>query len=485
MAIVKVTNSKASLRKAINYITQEEKTEDKLVSGINCTPETALDEMKATKEQYRKTDGRQYAHYIHSFKPGEDIDHSKAHKLALELAEKRFKGYEVLIATHKDKDHIHSHIIVNSVSYENGAKLHSSKKDLEEIKELSNELCRREGLSITKPNRSLTSFKSQKYRALEKGVEGNYKSYMLDLWKNVNSSMKIATSKEQFISLMNEKGYQVNWSDSRKNITYITPENKRVRDKNLAKTFKNEKLFKEGLLNEFRRNGEKFRSKGISDRGATGDNREVARDTKDIGKEIIFGQYGRNKVHGSRNDEFIKTDKTEQRETGAINRAIENRETVSRTENNRTYAEVGQSNTRVATGNGRIEGHQLQQPKNFDRINKARPADYQQLSEQVSRNIEADQRHGESENMERQSNPIHNTTRGDSRIDIDDSRSLSSDNLLDKIVSRFDEPLKKLEEKEKEKKRLAELEAKAKERLRAERQKPRTRRKTRDLGYER
>ncbi|MGN2371992.1 relaxase/mobilization nuclease domain-containing protein, partial [Clostridium cagae] len=145
MAIIKVTNSKASIGKVINYVTKEEKTEDKLVSGINCTPETVLDEMKVTKEQFRKTDGRQYAHYIHSFKPGEQITHEKAHKLALELSEKQFKGYEVLVATHKDKDHIHSHIIVNSVSYEYGRKLHSSKKDLAEVKELSNKICEREG----------------------------------------------------------------------------------------------------------------------------------------------------------------------------------------------------------------------------------------------------------------------------------------------------------------------------------------------------
>ena len=66
-------------------------------------------------------------------------------------------------------------------------------------------------------------------------------------------------NEEQFVSLMNDKGYQVNWSNSRKNITYTTPENKRVRDSNLAKTFKNENLLKENLLKEFSRNAEKFR----------------------------------------------------------------------------------------------------------------------------------------------------------------------------------------------------------------------------------
>jgi hypothetical protein len=267
MAIVKVTNSKASIGKAISYVTKEEKTEDRLISGINCTPESAIDEMNATKEQFRKTEGRQYAHYIHSFKPGENIDHEQAHKLALELAEKQFEGYEVLVATHKDKDHVHSHIIVNSVSFENGQKFHSSKKDLAKVKEISNKICEREGLSITKPNRELTSFNMKKYKALERGYDknDNYSSYMLELWKNVSSSIKVATSKEQFVENMNQKGYGVKWSDTRKYITFIPPKGKGrpIRNSTLAETFKNDKFSKEGLLNEFSRNGERLRERGI------------------------------------------------------------------------------------------------------------------------------------------------------------------------------------------------------------------------------
>ena len=64
MAIIKAVNSKSSIARAINYITKAEKTEKKLISGIDCNPETAIDEMKATKELYDKNDGRQYAHFI-------------------------------------------------------------------------------------------------------------------------------------------------------------------------------------------------------------------------------------------------------------------------------------------------------------------------------------------------------------------------------------------------------------------------------------
>lgn len=499
MAIVKVTNSKAGIGKAINYVTQEEKTEEKLISGINCTPETALDEMNATKEQFRKTEGRQYAHYVHSFKPGENIDHEQAHKLALELSEKQFKGYEVLVATHKDKNHIHSHIIVNSVSYEDGRKLHSSKKDLAEVKELSNKICEREGLSITEPQKdALTSFNAKKYKSLEKGVEGGYKSYMLDLWKDVNSSMKKATSKEQFIQSMNQKGYEVKWSDSRKYITYVPPKGRPIRDSNLAETFKNEKLSKEGLLNEFNRNRERFREQGNNisrderershgEQGATspsGINNSANKITRaEVEQSIFFGQ-GTSKVYGVRDDKSFSLDKTEQRETGQVNRAISDREENTRGEQKATSRENKQDNSRVTTGNESIKRNELSEDRRINQSSTEVTRDNTRDIHEISGDITRSQQHGESDNMERESKTILHSTGSNDRIDIDDSRSLSSDNLLDKIVSRFDEPLKKLEEKEKEKKELAEIEAKAREERKLKLEPKPIRTQSRDLGPE-
>lgn len=470
MAIIKVTNSKASIGKAINYITKEEKTEDKLVSGINCTPETVLDEMKVTKEQFRKTEGRQYAHYIHSFKPGEQITHEKAHKLALELSEKQFKGYEVLVATHNDKDHIHSHIIVNSVSYEDGGKLHSSKKDLAEVKELSNKICEREGLSITKLQKDvLTSFNAKKYKSLEKGLEGNYKSYMLDLWKDINISKKVATSKEQFIQSMNNKGYQVNWSDTRKYITYTTPEGKRVRDNNLVKTFKNEKLSKEELLNEFIRNGEKLRG--------------TYRAKGDIGKSILFGG---NEVSGGRDDKFISIDKTEQRQTEPNNRPVEEGKTDTRARSDREHTKIKQSSPSITFGDGGNEERQQSEDRGINQDNTENTRSNTGYIHEVSRDTVRDKQLREGEDMEGQSNPILNTTRSNNRIDIDDSRSLLSDNPLDELVKKFDKTLQKAEEKEKEKKALADFEAKAREEHKLKlQQKPKVKYKSKDRGWER
>lgn len=106
--------------------------------------------MQATKELWGKTDGRTYKHYVQSYHEDEKITPEQAHKNAVELAEhtKAWKGHEVLIATHIDKGHIHTHFIVNSVNYENGHKLQWSKHDLKDLKERCNEQSREQGLHV-------------------------------------------------------------------------------------------------------------------------------------------------------------------------------------------------------------------------------------------------------------------------------------------------------------------------------------------------
>ncbi len=96
----------------------------KLLSGINCVPETAFSEFMATKSSYKKLDGIQFYHYTQSFKDGENISPKTAHEIAIKFAETHYKNYEVLIATHIDNEHLHSHFIINSVSFETGKKLH-------------------------------------------------------------------------------------------------------------------------------------------------------------------------------------------------------------------------------------------------------------------------------------------------------------------------------------------------------------------------
>ena len=99
MAVIKAVSSKAGIGQALDYVTKEEKTEDKLVSGLHCEPDTVKDEMQATKELWGKTGGRTYKHFVHSYHEDEHITPEQAHKNAIELAKgtEAWKGHEVLI----------------------------------------------------------------------------------------------------------------------------------------------------------------------------------------------------------------------------------------------------------------------------------------------------------------------------------------------------------------------------------------------------
>ena len=103
MAVIKAVSSKAGIGQALDYVTKEEKTEDKLVSGLHCEPDTVKDEMQATKELWGKTGGRTYKHFVHSYHEDEHITPEQAHKNAIELAKgtEAWKGHEPCRIPHK------------------------------------------------------------------------------------------------------------------------------------------------------------------------------------------------------------------------------------------------------------------------------------------------------------------------------------------------------------------------------------------------
>ena len=238
MAIIKFINSKTSLKKTLEYVTQEIKTNDKLISTINCTRDSAFEEMMLTKRKFNKLNGREKLHIVQSFSPKDNINYETAHNLGIELA-KQFKDYEIVIATHKDKEHIHNHIVINSVNLVNGKKIHTSKKDLEKLKELSNKLCLKHGLSITSiKNNETKDIRNNELQVMLKGS-----SWKARLMNAIDFCMKNTNTRQDFIFYMNQLGYEVNWKDTRKYITYTTPENMKCRDNKLHE----EKYLKEKM----------------------------------------------------------------------------------------------------------------------------------------------------------------------------------------------------------------------------------------------
>ena len=233
----------------LRYVQQEEKTtwEDRrLVSGWNCTARSVYDEMRLTKERFDKTDGRQYYHFVQSFDKQDDLSPQEVHAIGLELAQREFPNFEVLVATHMDTDHLHNHLVVNSVSFRDGKKLHQSAADLQAHRLASDEICSAHGLEILPPPEKQVKQKrmsSREYRSASKG-----ESWKFRLMNTIDQCMKYAETREDFISLMESEGYQVRWSDGRKNITYTTPGGMKCRDDRLHET----KYTKEVMEYEFR-----------------------------------------------------------------------------------------------------------------------------------------------------------------------------------------------------------------------------------------
>ena len=251
MAVVSILSSGSTkghkpLKNVLNYCMQEAKTlKDgrKLVSGIDCLPETAYSEMMATKKFHSKMGGREYYHILQSFSPEEDITPEKAHEIAREFAEKQFKGFEVVVATHVDRDHIHSHIVLNSVNHENGKKYHSDKNNIPRLRKASDEICMKYGLSVIEDKeKSLRQMNTREYRAAAKG-----ESWKINLMATINLAMTKAKTKDEYLKYMEDLGYKVTWTDSRKYITYTTPDNQKCRDIRLHMS----KYTKEAMENEF------------------------------------------------------------------------------------------------------------------------------------------------------------------------------------------------------------------------------------------
>lgn len=277
MAIIKAVNSRASIGHAINYITKKEKTDVRLIGGYNCTPSFILDEMKATKKAWDKIDGRQCKHFIQSFPKDENITLAEANQIAKELIESwsKFQGYEVCYATHKDREHIHTHIIVNSVSFETGWKFNYSKKELQDMKDLSDQILVNHQKRICVKNDEITSFDMNSYRPIEKAAQGTYTSWMLKIMMAVTKALSEAQSKEMFSKALLDSDIQVDWQKNKKYVVFTDKNGNKVRDKRLAKIFKIN-LGNEDMLNEFRRNYEQQRGKGtdINESGKTGNRRE-------------------------------------------------------------------------------------------------------------------------------------------------------------------------------------------------------------------
>ena len=242
----KGTQTRGCMKSVMRYVSQTSKTlweGQQLVSGIGCQPETAFDEFLSTKLLHHKDGGVMFYHMVQSFPKDADIDPRTAHEAARRLAG-YFEGCEVLVCTHVDRDHIHSHCIINSVNFDTGKKVHMADEQIQALRVRNDQICEELGLPKFQKDEQKRSrgMSNAEYYTASKG-----ESWKFELMCVIDECMRCAGNREEFLVLLRSEGYNATWTDSRKNITYVTPDGRKCRDSKLHM----EKYLKENMETEF------------------------------------------------------------------------------------------------------------------------------------------------------------------------------------------------------------------------------------------
>lgn len=240
----------SSMRGVMRYCmhhtkTWDERSQQYLISGINCNGANSILEFETTKAAHGKLNGTNFYQYVQSFADWENITPQQAHEVAKEFAARAWPGMEVLVTTHCDTDNVHSHFVINSVSFETGLKLRQNPNTLIDLRQISDQICQANHLSVLpqKSKKQSKGMSAREYRAAAKG-----QSWKFRLINTIDDCMRFAGNREEFIALMKSEGYAVRWENSRKSITYTTPDGMKCRDIKLHE----DKYLKEVMEYEFR-----------------------------------------------------------------------------------------------------------------------------------------------------------------------------------------------------------------------------------------
>lgn len=252
MAVIEYINGKnnslSALKRVLEYINNPAKTEVHLKGGHNCNAYKPYNEMHQTKKSYGKMTGRQYIHFTQSFAPYDKVTPELVKRIADELVQHdSFKGFQISYAVHTDRDHLHTHFVLNTVNKESGKKWEQKREELQALKDFSDGICRKYGLIITNGKKG-NHVNRGEHRTKNKGASWKY-----ELFLAVKHCKWSSKSKDQFINNMNKLGYLVNWTDERKYIAFSNKEGKKCRNRKL---YPPEHFTKEALLSAFEKNAQ-------------------------------------------------------------------------------------------------------------------------------------------------------------------------------------------------------------------------------------
>ena len=220
MAVMKIKTIKSNLQAVINYAKNGDKTDNGvLVSSVNCSVDTAYEEMALTKKFFHKEDKTLGYHIIQSFK-GNEVSPERANQIGKELAEELWGDkYQVVICTHINKENVHNHLILNSVSLIDGKKYHNGKEDIAFLKEASDNLCFKYGLSIVTTPRAE---KERNYRQKNIDNFNRRDKKMQKIITDIDEAIKSVKKYSDFKLVLKAKGY-TNIKDTGKYLSLKTP----------------------------------------------------------------------------------------------------------------------------------------------------------------------------------------------------------------------------------------------------------------------
>lgn len=258
MAVFKIstakTTSQQALKSVIKYVLNDQKSPDKEINVTGffsgeVTADAVYDSFMKNKQLWHKETGRMYSHMMIAFHHDEKITPYEVSAVAHEFCEKAYPGHQALIVVHQDRKHLHAHIVMDSVSYEDGHKIQTSKKDLLKQREICDEICRSHGLSVTEKGKNfygrnrnpgdITSWKKNTYRAIKSEPQSAPQRVdMLKLLIALLDALLYARSLSDFIERLKRAMWKVTWTPERKHVTFESMETgRKFSSSNLNRTF--------------------------------------------------------------------------------------------------------------------------------------------------------------------------------------------------------------------------------------------------------
>ena len=241
IAILKAINSKStgkgSSKSLENYLNKEKA----LKTGIDCDCDNWSSDFRLTKAVFDNLEGRQYKHFTQAFEKESGLSQEEVHKAGIDLVKmcKQFEGFQAVVITHNDKEHLHNHIVINSVNSETGKKFRMSNSELKSFKKNMDKYLKQEfNLEPTKAKEGIVKTQDTKtYQAIKRALESDYESFTLNLAKDIKKSLNESTTQEELKTNLEKKDIKMDISENHNVIMFVDKNKKKVSSKKLNQIF--------------------------------------------------------------------------------------------------------------------------------------------------------------------------------------------------------------------------------------------------------